>query len=88
MEHLNRLLKVALQGLGANKTEKAITTSAKALGVVDPVLSTFDKENHVSNISGSHRVADAKKDMEMILKQLSAVFRETPGRLHKSFKNP
>ena len=88
MEHLNRLLKVALQGLGANKTEKAITTSAKALGVVDPVLSTFDKENHVSNISGSHRVADAKKDMEMLLKQLSAVFRETPGRLHKSFKNP
>ena len=40
----------------------------------------------MSNISGSHRVADAKKDLEMLLKQLSDVFRETPGRLHKSFK--
>ena len=42
----------------------------------------------MSNISGSHRIADAKKDLEMLLKQLSAVFRETPGRLYKSFKNP
>ncbi len=37
MEHLNRLLKTSLQGLGANKTEKAIIKSSKVLGVIDPV---------------------------------------------------
>ena len=32
MEHLNRACKVAIKGLGANKTEKSITRIGKAIG--------------------------------------------------------
>ena len=38
MEHLNRLVKTALKELGANKTEKAIITIGKILGVIGPVI--------------------------------------------------
>ncbi len=34
MEHLNRLVKTAVLGLGANKTEKAISRASKAIGVI------------------------------------------------------
>ncbi len=41
MEHLNWLVKTSLKGLGANKTEKAISTAGEVLGVVGPILETF-----------------------------------------------
>ncbi len=88
MEHLNRLLKTALQGLGANKTGATIMKSAKVLGVIDPVLANFDSENQVTDISGGHRATKTTRDMELILKHLENVFEETPGRMHRSFKNP
>ncbi len=34
MEHLNRLVKVSIEGLGANKSEKSIKRVAKAMGVL------------------------------------------------------
>ncbi len=88
MEHLNRLLKTSLQGLGANKTEKAIVKSSKVLGAIDPVLANFDSDNFVTNVSGGHQAANAEKDMQLILRQLQTVFKEMPGRMHTSLKNP
>ncbi len=40
-EHLNRVCKEAVQGLRANKTEKAITKIGKTLGTVVPVLDNY-----------------------------------------------
>jgi hypothetical protein len=37
MEHLNRLVKVAIEGLGANKSEKVIRRASKALKVASEV---------------------------------------------------
>lgn len=34
MEHLNCLVKIAIEGLGANKSMKAISRAAKAIGVL------------------------------------------------------
>ena len=34
MEHLNKLVKVSIEGLGANKSEKAIKRVAKAMGAL------------------------------------------------------
>ena len=36
LEHLNRLCKTAIKGLGANKTESCITRVGKALGTIAP----------------------------------------------------
>ena len=54
---------------------------------MDSVLLNFDEENGVKQVSGSHKVACADKDMEMLLGQLQSVFSETPGRTHSSFKH-
>ena len=88
MEHLNRLVKTAMKGLGANKTEKAITTVGEVLGVLGPVLENFDEDNQVAPDSGSHKMASVRKDMAILLKELKGVFSDTPGRQHKTFKKP
>jgi len=36
-EHLNRLYKTSIKGIGTNKTEKCITRVAKAIGTLDPL---------------------------------------------------
>ena len=90
MEHLNRVVKESIKGLGANKTGPAITRIGKALGTIVPVLSNFDRDNGVAHLSGAHQVASTKKDMETIIKELdkAKVFSEINGRSHSSFKNP
>ena len=45
-EHLNQVRKYAIQGVGINKSEKAITRIGKPLGTLFPVLSQFDEQNH------------------------------------------
>lgn len=47
MEHLNKLAKVAVEGLGANKTEKAIQRVGKAIGTMAGMIDTFDTVNGV-----------------------------------------
>ena len=39
MEHLNQLVKTAIDGLGAYKTENAISRASKAMGVVAEISS-------------------------------------------------
>ena len=38
MEHLNRLCKTDIEGLGANKSQKAIIKVGKTVGIVDELL--------------------------------------------------
>ena len=38
MEHLNRLCKTSIKGLGANKTEKAIVRVGKKIRVLGDIL--------------------------------------------------
>ena len=42
MEHLNREVKTAIKGLGANKSQKAILRTGKAVGVLTDNLTNFD----------------------------------------------
>ena len=55
MEHLSAIAKGCIKNLGANKTETASKRSAKALGTIVPILESFDKENDVQDVSGSHK---------------------------------
>ncbi len=58
-EHLNRLVKTAIRGVGANKTQKSITRIARALGTVAPILDRFDDDNGVTKPGSVHRVANS-----------------------------
>jgi len=44
MEHLNKLVKGSIEGLGANKSEKAIKSVAKAMGALTKATESFDAE--------------------------------------------
>lgn len=87
LEHLNRLCKESIKGLGANKTKQSIVRVAKILGTMDTLLSNFDSENGVTTPSGAHRHPSFEKDLGVIINELqqSDVFSVIPGRKHPSF---
>ena len=76
MEYLNKIAKVAVEGLGANKTEKAITRVGKAIGTMTGMIDTFDTVNNVPSVSGAHSKKSSEKDLNKIVGQLvkSGVF--------------
>ena len=45
MEHLNREAKTAIQGLGTNKSKKAILRTGKTIGILTYKLAKFDKDD-------------------------------------------
>ena len=63
MEHLNREAKTAIKGLGANKSQKAILRTGKAIGLLSDTLTKFDKDNNISGDRGAHAVKSAKRDL-------------------------
>lgn len=89
-EHLNRVVKEAIRGLGANKTERAIARVGKALGTVSPVLDQFDNDNGVQHYSGQRHIAGTDKDRDLIIGQLqhAQVFTSIAGRKHTTFPKP
>lgn len=89
MEHLNRVAKVAIDGLGPNKSKNAIERVGKAIGTITSSLDKFDSTNNVSAESGHHSTRSSDKDLSKVINQLvkSKVFKMRPGRKHKSFPN-
>ena len=69
-EHLNRVVKDFIRGLGANKTEDAIMRIGKALGTLFPVIENFDEENNVYNPAGAHKPPSSSKDRDLIIENL------------------
>lgn len=66
MEHINRLVKVSIEGLGANKSEKAITRVGRAVGVLASAIHTYDEELGVPVPSGEHSEKAKYKDIDTI----------------------
>ncbi len=56
MEHLNRMVKDAVSGLGSNKTPKALVRIGKVVGTLDEVLKKFDEDNNDAERSGGTRL--------------------------------
>ena len=69
MEHLNRIAKDAIKGLGANKSTKAIDRVGTAIGTITTSLTNFDKANCVSDDSGHHSKQSSEKDLHKIINQ-------------------
>ena len=90
MEHLNKLCKEAICGLGVNKTAKAICRIGKALGTLSPVVDQYDYNNHVSDCSALRSIASAEKDRDTIITALKRanVFAIMESRSYPSFSRP
>ena len=88
-EHLNRLCKTAVEGLGSNKVDESISRVAKALGILAPVLENYDHDNCIDNHQTIHREPSSKKDLTMLITELQKVslFSEIPNRFYSTFKN-
>ena len=70
MEHINKVVKVAIEGLGANKSEKSIKRVAKAIGVLSETTESFDFEVGLVAPSGKHSDQAVLMDLNIIIQQL------------------
>ena len=90
-EHLNRVCKDAVRGLGTNQTERSIGRVGKALGTLSPVLDQYDQVNRVPDYSGMHKKPTSDRDRDVIIKQLqeARLFTDSDSsREHSTFKKP
>lgn len=88
MEHLNRVLKNSIHGLGVNKTASAIERVARALGTISPFWQNFDQQNNISELSGFHHRPGADNDMKKLIHELRSVFSSHQKRTHRLFPSP
>lgn len=86
MEHINRIIKVMIEGLGANKTEKAIVRAGRSIGTLGKTLDTFDINAGVAATSGKHPEVSMTKDLQVIVQQLMSAGIFEKSRTHKSFQ--
>ena len=87
MEHLNRVLKDGIKGLGANKTEKAITRLGKCISCLDQILTNYDESLKVHHSADFHTVASLEKDITLVVDELTQTVRPfmfSKGRTHKT----
>ena len=89
MEHLNRLVKDFMIGLGANVSETTIINCSKSLKGVIEACDNFDNSCGASTISMYHTQKSSQADEDKIIEELtstSRVFDYVPGRHHYSFQ--
>jgi hypothetical protein len=87
MEHLNKLLKRLILGLGANVTEDSMVVISRCINRLQHVTSTLDVELNITPEQSRHTRAADDEDERLILHELvhkSSTFRSIPGRQHRS----
>lgn len=65
----NRVCKIAVANLGANKTPTGLKRVGKCVGVLAELQATYNKELKVTELSGNHTVVSATKDKNIMLQQ-------------------
>lgn len=89
MEHLNFLLKMALQSVLGNLTKNSAQRVARSLGTLETIMNGIRKDLALNKKSGHHGTKDPEQAVNIILKDLidGNVFLHTPGRCgYPSFK--
>ena len=88
MEHLNKLLKIALKQLASNITEASAQRIAKSLSTLEKVLNMVDSDCSLGPRSGYHSSKNLGETVIAITKDLHDmnVFEIKPGRSYKAFK--
>ena len=87
MEHLNRLVKVAIDGLGANKGKTSILRVGKAIGSLACIASSVDRGIGVAEPSARHSEKGMAKDLVKIVEQilLQDILSPKTTAVHRSF---
>lgn len=88
MEHLNRLCKASLSGLGSNLTDNSVIRVGKSIGRLIPIMQQFDVVNGIPPQCDRHSNRSRKGDIEKVVKQLnetSIVFTKLMRRKHTRF---
>ena len=78
LEHLNRSLKTAICGLGANVVPRAIERAGRCIGEMVTVCHHFNSSCGIHPVSSSHSTASLEKDLKSVvceLIQTSKVFK-------------
>ena len=88
IEHINRKIKTAIEGLGANKSEKAIVRTGNC-GPLDDILSSYDKTAKIDNPSGKHSRHSISKELDKLIQKLLTygAFDKSSGKQHRTFPN-
>ncbi len=88
MEHLNKLLKIALKQLGSNVSEAAAQRIARALTGLERLVHNVDKDCNLTDKSGYHSAKHLRETVLVITQDLldEKVFDFQPGRKYQSFK--
>lgn len=78
-----------IRGMGANKTEQAITRASKASGGMKKIVENFDTLTDIKQPSSHHTHKSSQDDELKILNDLRELrpFEINPGRSHASFPN-
>lgn len=71
MEHLNRIAKTAMEGLGANKSEAAIVRIGKSMNCLTSAMKQYDFLHGIAEESGSHTRKSYMKDLHKVVKELA-----------------
>ena len=88
---MNRIVKNAVRGLGANKSEKAIIRTGKCVDTIAELLTKFDEDQGVKSTSNYHSTVSEAQDLELLLNELGAhvnPFMQIPNRHHNNIKVP
>lgn len=88
MEHLNKLLKIALKQLGSNVSEKGAQRIAKSLQPIEEIIVNVDKDCNRKSRSGYHSDKCLDETIITVTKDLheEQVFTIQPGRHYSFFK--
>ena len=71
MEHLNRVCKESISGLGANITDHSIQRAGRSVGRCNEILANLDELAGVRPESDYHTVRSSQADLQKILQQLT-----------------
>ena len=89
-EYLNRALKTAVAGMGANVAPSTILQCGKSLKGLMGVVDNYDDQHDIHPQSSEHTRSSLKKDEDAVIEELvrkSRVFDYIPGRDHATFKS-
>jgi len=88
MEHLNKLLKIALKQLGSNISETGAQRIATGLDGLERLISNVHNDTMMQTNSGYHSSKHLKEIVFLITEDLinEKVFVHEPGRHYQSFK--
>ena len=89
MEHTIKATKVLINGMGANKTQKAVQRATSSVGGVQCICQSYDKNSDVTPNSTAHSRKTAKVDELCMVQDLNNLqpFKAVPGRCHATFSN-